>query len=224
MKLTLESVRPLLAPIGLFVGLLLLGLFAGRFILGRMGNLRESLRTINAQEQTLIQKEQVLQSVDSVAAAFSEASIVALPSSNPALSTLSQIRFKASSFSLLLGEVEVGSEIEDKNGLSRVEVGFDVQGPFSSVTALLASLSKVAPIGRIESANITQSAGAARAVVTYSSFWSSLPQRLPALTDSLGALTPAESQVIDRLTALERPTFTQINPTNPQTPGNPFSF
>lgn len=218
------NVAILIVPVGLVVVLLILALVVFKVGVSRINSQREKLASTRKDETTLSQKRDVLQRVQGEVSPYADLSIIALPDKSPALMIISQLKNLASAKLVVLTNLRVSSSIGEKKGISRINVGFDVDGDFSQVTDFLKATSAIAPISRLTKVEVSQSAGLTRASATLISFWVPLPTKLPPLTEAAGELTAEELALISELSLLEPPSFVEVAPTGASARLDPFAI
>jgi hypothetical protein len=54
--------------------------------------------------------------------------------------------------------------------------------------------------------------------------FSAYPEKLPSITEPIDKITEAEYQILNELTLKQTPAFFELQPTNPVSRPNPFSF
>ena len=176
-----------------------------------------NLRT-NQTKQNIILLEQklaLLKEVDEATLSKSNISVTALPSENPALMTLSQLKLLASENGIILTNLKTSAETIDKSGLKKVELNFDVEAPRDLILNFLAQVKEFAPISVIEKVKINEAGGISRASVLVKSFSSELPETLPPITESFNDLTQSEIDKLNELSFLKIPIFaSSLTPSN----------
>lgn len=214
----------LVVPFILIAVLVLLFIFVAKIGISRVNSQREKLAVAQRNETVLKQKQEVLREVQGEVLSLADLSASAVPSKNPALVVISQLKNLASSKSVILSNLQVGSRGGSEKGMSRVEIGFDVEGDFSSVLDFLEETNKFAPVSQIEKIKVSQAGGAIRASTTLISFWAPFPQKLPPLTEATKDLSAEELDLIRSLSELTPPAFLEITPSVPSARTDPFAF
>lgn len=218
------NMEVMVAPVILIIVLVVLFVFAAKIGISRVNSQREKLAVAQRDETIFKQKQAVLQEVQGEVLSLADLSASAVPSKNPALAVISQLKNLASSKSVILSNLQVGSRGGSQEGMSKVEIGFEVDGDFSSVLGFLEDTNKIAPISQIEKIRISQVSGGIRANATLVSFWAPFPQKLPPLTEATKDLSAEELDLIRSLSELTPPEFLEITPSAPSARTDPFAF
>lgn len=219
------SISILLTPI--LIVLAVVGLFLAVFKIGtsRISSQRKQLKTAEENETILVQKQQILQSVQGTVLSYADASSVAMPRENPILVVFSQLKILAGKNSVVLNDVKVGSLAESKKGSSKATISFQIEGEFGQVLKYLADTGNAAPLSTIDKVEVSQAAGAVRATVSMSIYWAPFPEKLPPISEPIHELTAEELNLIEQLSDLAPPAFAEVSPaTAPVVRQNPFSF
>ena len=218
------NIEVMVVPIILITVLIILSFFAAKIGISRANSQRGKLAAAQRNETIFKQKQEVLQEVQGEVLSLADLSTSAVPNKNPALAVISQLKILASSRSVVLSNLQVGSKSGTEKGMSRVDIGFDVDGDFSSVLDFLQDTSKIAPISQIEKIEINQTVGVTRANTTLVSFWAPFPKKLPPLTEPAKDLSAEELSLISSLSELTPPVFLEITPSTPSVRADPFAF
>lgn len=203
MKSVITSILPLTIVIILFV-------IVGQFGIGKVIDIRNQISKAEKDLNVLNQKISLLQSFSGTISENSKVSFIALPDTNPSLTVMSQIKIVSSMFGVLISGNKSGAPIDESNGMSHVDISFQVTGSRSQVFLFLKSLSSIAPIIIIDKIKISEGAGIVRADTTIRSYWSALPKTLPTLTSPITDLTPAEKEILNSITTLTQPAFVSV--------------
>ena len=202
--IVIKAILPLLIVIVLFV-------VVGQFGFGKISQLQGQMGSAQEDQSVLNQKLDILRNVAGVGAQSSNFAVAALPDSNPALLVLSQIQILAGTQGLVLSELKSGSPSVDPTGLSTVIISFNVTGSRAQVESFIGAISSFAPITIVDKIKLSESIpGVALANISVKSFWAAFPTKIPAVTQAITDLTPAEQQTLQGLGALTQPVFVQI--------------
>lgn len=205
------------------LGVILISFFAVPFGISQVTGIRGKISQEGVNQNVLSQKLDTLTTVGEAASAQSSIVTIAVPDSNPALITLSQMRTLAVANGLAISGVKGGAETKDKSGLSRVDISFDVNGPRPQIFAFLAAVNNISPITVVSKIKMNESGGNALANVTVRSFWSSFPTKLPAVTEPESGLTADEKSTVTKVSALKQPIFSEVPASDVLGRSDPFS-
>lgn len=213
---SLKIFIPLLVIITLFI-------FVGKFGWTKVVSIREKISLTQKQEKVLSQKLSLLTDVEGTAASASLLTSGAMPSQNPSLSVMSQVRIIAIESALNPINIKSGVSVEDKSGISQVDVSFDVEGGRSAILDFLKKIETIAPITVVEKVKLNDLGGVAKAKVTLKAFYAEFPKKLPGLTDAINDLTNGEKDILDGILELRQPQFISLTPSTPGERLDPFS-
>lgn len=210
------AILPLIGVIALFI-------FAVPFGISQISGVRDKISKASTVQNTLTQKLDLLTNISVSAVSETDALAIALPDSNPALVTLSQIKILASAGGLSTTGVKGGSEVKDKSGLLRVDITFDLRGSRDAIMSFLKGVENISPITVVTKLKLNESGGGSLANITVSSFWSPLPTKIPAVTDPERDLTADEKNTIAKVSALNPPIFTEVPASETSGRSDPFT-
>lgn len=220
-QITLKELRPLLVPVGSLVLIIALFVFGISQALGQIKSKRQELSLARRDENTLVQKQEVLSSLSGEVGGFVNVSSDALPEKNASLVMISQVKDLAGQRLLILSDLKIGRAVED-GVLTKAQLQFDVDGDIFQVIAFVRELANVAPLSRLVSVSINQSGDVVRANVSIAAYSASFPEQLPAIKEPLTDLTDKEREVLGILDELIPPPFSSVSPETPGGRANPF--
>ena len=210
MKKTLELQSRALLPYVFFVILLgILTFFGVSQAYSRFTQLQGQVSELSAQKQLFERKLLTLQELDRETLSFSEAAYLALPAYNPSLLVISQIKRQSKNFDVTLNDIRVGTGEDISQDLSSLQINFKVAGKYTSVVSFIKKLEEEAPIMNINNIKIEEVAPDFQATISLVSYWSALPDKLPALTELVVGFAQDELDTLSTLSKLEAPQFTQ---------------
>ena len=221
-KILPPAIQVFVVPIVLLVVLGILSGLAIRVGFGRIGQQRQETAVARQNENALSQKEGVLRTNQGTIPTYVNTVAASLPEKNPALSMTSQLRNLALSNGISLENIKIGSSVPS-GGLSEVDITFGLEGTPPQVIAYLNSIKNLAPVSTVEKAKINQSALGTRVDVTVRVYYSPFPEKLPSLTEPVRELTEDERNVLNRLSALSLPAFSDLQPQPAGARENPFN-
>lgn len=216
-KIISTNINMLVVPIFGLLALLILGSFIGKLFMDKLGEENMKLEAATSEETRLRQKLSSLQSVGQVVDLAQDASD-ALPPDNPSFLVLSQLKRYALASQVTVDNLQVGQEIKS-GGLSHVDMSFDLNGSFLSVTTFLEKLKTATPITNVINVDLSQAGNESRASITLSAYWASFPEKLPAISESFGELTADENQILSQMATYERPVILGAEGEVPSTTG-----
>ena len=199
-----KTVFPLVIIIILFI-------VVGEFGFGKIGEIRAQVSAAQINQKILTQKLDILKNISGTGAASSNIVASALPSSNPALSVISQLKILAGNSSLVLSELKAGTPTADPQGYSTVSLTFTIVGSRLQVESFLNSTTSFAPLTIVDKIKLSEiSSGSAMANISVKSFYAPFPTKIPAITDALSDLTAAEQATLKSVSSLTQPTFSAL--------------
>lgn len=215
-KQTAVAGVPLLVVIILFA-------VVGNFGISKLKKVQSEIKSARVIEKTLTQKLDLLKSISQE---VSKTGLVnsALPSVNPSLAVIGQIKNVAITNTVILSGIKSIVSATDTSDLKSAFVSFNVTGARAQVFSFLNDLAKVAPIVTIGTIKITEEAGATVADIGVRSYWADLPKTIPSITAPIEDLTPDEKKILSNVSNLIQPNFSQIQPSPSQADINPNPF
>lgn len=219
-KLSAKS-RLYLRAFGLLALLFFLGLLVSKFALSQIPAQKVKLTAQLTKERTLAAKAELLRTVEADALTQASAVTTALPAQNSSFVAIAQIRKEAAANSIIVTNLRVGAETKE-GSVSSADLTFDAEGALPPLITFVQNLANVAPIVVIDRVQINQAAGASRATVKAKVFWAELPKTLPAVSEPVKALSPAETEILKKVVGLTQPDFVFVEPEAPRENTNPF--
>lgn len=213
MKLNSDQLKALIMPVAMLTVLGIAILVAANIILSRISDTTSQIETLQTQSQSLAQKIEVLKQVD--ATIQSNAATVALPSFNPATLLLAQLRKTAEESVVTLGQLEVFAANAPADAMPSITFEFEATGSPASLSSFLLKLQNIAPLVNITQLEINGSSEVASLDASLSSFWSEIPNTLPAVTDATSELSAAQMQTLNTISALNLPEFAEPQAAEP---------
>lgn len=222
----LKKILPpaLIAILPSFLTLIVLAILliaAAPTVLSKLSSQRAELAGSVKDENVVNSKISLLREIEPQSLTQTNLAVIAVPQKNPALIVLSQLKNLAALNSVTLDNLKVSTAVKEEN-LSKIEIGFDVDGVFSGVVTFVRALGGMAPLIRIEKVKISQAAGAARAETSITAYWAAYPEKLPPILEPAQGLSNDEKDLIARFARLTPPTFLEVAPQSPSVRVNPF--
>lgn len=226
-KLIPISLQRFLPPVLALIFLVILFIVSSSLGYSRISSQLAEIEQTRKDENILSQKELFLREVDRNILTKSDSVVAAVPYSNSALFLISQLRNLSTQKSVVISNLKAGSDSKDPNlSLSYVDVSFDVDGSSISVFDFIKATSGLAPLSTLQKSTFSGSGTFLRASVVLRTFFSPLPEKLPALTDPVSALSNEEVEIVAKLDTLTAPTLVEVVPAQPATTlrEDPFSY
>lgn len=185
---------------------------------------QNELSSLAKNTDILSSKEAVLREVQNSAVSQVDSVVGAVPSKNPLLLVISQIKNLASEKGLILSRLQAGGESKAQTTLSSGDISFDIEGDTSSILNFVKTIAEASPLMTIEKISLTQTANSTLGSIVLKSYWASLPDKIPSTTDSLAGLTPDEQKTLTKIQGLLPAPYSQLVPESPTRRENPFNF
>ena len=195
------------------VVIIILFITAGQLGFGEISKIRAQISKTSNENGTLTQKIDILRNISEIGEAGSNTVVSALPDSNPSLLVLSQIKTLAGTNNLTISSPKGGSLNPDTKELSSVNISFSLSGSRDQIKLFLDGISSLAPLMVVDKIKIVESTpGISLASIVVKSFESPFPEKIPAISDPITALTSVEEQTLQELGNLSQPMFSVIPP------------
>lgn len=218
-----QNTKVILIPLLSLIMLVVLGVLGGKFLIEQISDLRRKIEVNQKDEAVLSQKLTTLKQLEKdPIISLSEKVVVALPSKHSGLVVMSILKKKAEEHGVILDNIKIDKQSKSQKS-SFVDIDFDSEGSFEQISEFLKGVSDIAPIARIKKIQMNKFGEIFRTQTKVSAFWSTLPEKLPALNEPIIQLTADDKNTIDLLSKLENPEFIELAPGVPSDRSNPFS-
>ncbi len=218
--------KPLMIYGLIFIGFIVTGVLMGGYFLNEITKLTEATEKVTSEIAALTERKEVLQNVNSISTEAISRAQLALPTANNSLSLVSQIRTVATEQGLVIKNLDLVAQKAGEGVLAQSVLNFDVDGEALAIVKFVYGLKRVAPVIAVDTVSLSSSsAGAgANAIISVRSPWALAPTKLPALTESITALNPQETELSAELASYRYPFTTSIDSTESADVGreNPF--
>lgn len=213
-------------PLLFFVSLLVLSFVLVKYGITGVIEQNKKFSDANKLEQTLATKERFLSTFGREISLQVQSSNFAVPSQNTVFSVLPRIRIAAADTSILLTTITIGRPSQDENGLSRISITISAQGSKDAIFQFVKSVLAQAPIVTLENLTLDESTeGVSEVTVTFSSYWATLPSKLPKLEEPIAELSDGERNTLAKIIGLSTPTFgAELAPQAPSSRVDPFGL
>jgi hypothetical protein len=179
-----------------------------------------SAQTLNA---TLTQKLSILQSfAQNPAINNVNAAVAALPTTNPSVVVISQLKNTTACCGVILSNIKSGASSTASTTLQVTNTSFQVVGPRDSVISYLKNVELIAPISVISTVRINENGGITTAGISLLSYWAPYPTTIPSVTQPITDLTSSEKLILSQIGSLAQPTVVQGLPSEAGTNPAPF--
>lgn len=212
------------ALLPLFVIVILYIIF-GNLIFSKMVQINNQITQARTDQTVLIQKLDLLRNVAVTGERDSNSTTLALPSENPLLAALSQLKNSAAGLGLILNAVDAKvstSSTADQN-ISSVSIGFKVIGDVHAIETFLTGIRILAPIITINSVKVVDNGGIYTGEIAVNSYWAGLPTELPTNVEDFQDLTQDERSILEVVNNLTKPSYVSLPPSSAAGKSDPFS-
>lgn len=195
----------------IWYGLMLVSLFIAiifevQFFLDKIQTLSQTEGDINARISQLDKRNNALSSLSPTVIAASQKIATVLPAENSVLLVTSQVRTTAIANKVNIKTLTTSSinDLTEPNTGS-TQVGIIVEGTSTAVIDFLTSLTTQSPLIELDGVNFVTNPTTTIAQVTLNSYWAPFPTQLPAITESISALTSEETTLLNLLSSYSSP-------------------
>jgi hypothetical protein len=222
-KFISEESKFMIIPLAIFV--LIMSLLAGSvyFELGQINLIKAKLTEGKKNQKLLATKVSILQNVTNVIPIDLTSINFALPEKGIAIYGMSQVKSQASTLGLIITNLRTGSVIQEKNGVSKATISFDVEGNEQTIYDYLGLFSKLLPLMKVDKVSISKLDGIVKASTTISVFSGELPQRIPSITSPVTDLTNDELLTLKEISTFSPPQFVIPAPFSDTAKEDPFN-
>lgn len=218
LKYLIKPISIVLALITLIVTVSYIGYSQISLVYAKVSDLKDT-------QEKLVAKLNILESVESALSENITFIDVALPSKSSIIYGLAQVKKLASENSVVVSNLKAGSAILEDNGISKYSINFEAEGFDADIQKFLLSFYKALPIMNIDKVKIDKSGDIARSTVSLYIYFADLPEKIPAVTESVNGLSSEDIKMIEELSTYTLPDFFDPKPGQNQTEArnNPFN-
>jgi hypothetical protein len=199
-KETLRAATPFLVVLILFVSV-------GKFGMSKITTLRSQITEAKQIENILTEKLSILQSFSSSPENSISLITSVLPVGNSSVATTSQLKNLAAQNGIIITSLKSGSASKVASGLSYADITFEVTGSKLSITNLLNSVAKIAPISQVQKIRMSENGGLASANIVVRTYWADYPKTIPSVTQPITNLSNSEKLLVSQMSELTLPMF-----------------
>lgn len=202
--------KGIITPVIVIVVVFVVAFFGGSELVGRISAMQTDISALEKLQTTLENRLSTLQVYDSQLLDESNVASVALPSGNPSVLVVAQLRSLAKDNSIAIGNLRLDS-IEDlatetQTQLKKVNIGFELTGEGDRVLEFIDALAKISPLVNLESINVVMRSGIGlNGEIRLSAFYAPFPDKLPALDEPVSDLSQADESTLDFISNLRSP-------------------
>lgn len=217
--------KPFLLPVLTFVVILVLSLTLGRFLVDKVFETRQKNAELQDKNKLLEGKADLLSTLDAEGLK-KQVNIAssAIPSDNPSVLALSQIRTLAQENGLLISSFQIGESQEPKKTGRVVAATANVEGSIFSIISFLRTIENSTPLLKITDLKLTLSGGSVLAKATVVSSWNPLPSELGKVDSPISGISGTEQELLGKLSGLRLPQISQSPVGQPAGKPDPFAF
>ena len=217
-----ENIRQSLIATLPFVVTLFLFILVGKFGISKVVSIRTESAKAEKIQTVLTQKLTLLQTLSPTIGQQANITTQALPSENPALAAVLQLKLLASTNSVVISSIKSGAGSLASSGFHEVSINFVIDGNRDQVFNFLRGIAGVSPIMTVGKIRISESLGASRAEVGVTTYWVDLPKTLPSVTSPVSDFTAGEKGILTKIAGLTQPTYQQLVPSQGDINPEPF--
>lgn len=213
-----------LLPLVALMAVLILVIFLVPSTYARILSTVETYQQQAQTESILKNKIDVLRNTPQTTLEKGTLAVSAVPNQNPAFVFLSQLKLFAATNNVTISSIK-SNDISESNQIDQLELVVKLESlDFNSINLVLAEIPKIAPLTTIKQVIYSgQSEDLKTAEARFVVYWSELPKSLPAITEALPAFTSEELVLLDMITSLTQPQFTELQEETNLNRENPFN-
>ncbi len=217
------NVSVILFPLLMIVVLAILIYTTYTFGYNKIVEQRQLLENEKRIENILAEKDTELKRMQQFVEQHAVSSILGVPSEPPVVQVISQLRRLAINNTLFLTDVDVKSgEIESE--VSDITIDVEFEGNVTDSFNFFESIRRAAPLMILKEAEFDNNNQSGRAQIELSSVYAKLPETLPDITTPINKINQEETGILTRISELEVPDFTDLDPTGDSNRPNPFEL
>ena len=186
----------------------------------------KEFKTVQSEEVVLSAKLESLRGISPDLLDSEDVTVIALPSKNPGLWIVSQIRRSSRETEISITEMSV-TNIYDSGDIKSSDIEFELEAnEYQSLLAFIEDMTVMLPVYSLNLISVNREKGQRnifRGEVKATFFWSDFPKTLPPINEPINKLTDDEIKLLEVITAFKRPIFTELTPGQPQDRPQPFN-
>lgn len=132
---------------------------------------------------------------------------VALPYKASVLYGLSQVKNLALRNRIIVTNLKAGSFSLEDNGISKSSLSFEAEGLDADLQQFMLSFYNALPLMTVDKVKINKADGLSRANITVYVYSADLPEKIPAVTESVSGLSNTDIQTLNRISNYIEPLF-----------------
>lgn len=206
------NIRILIMPIFLIIFLLFLTYFTTAFSLSYVKKIKESEVDTNRKIGVLDEKLTILTRIKDSSIDYADLSLLAVPIENPALWVFSSLKsvtlkhgFEIDDVAFELGQ---GGQLDT---LNTVKINLTLSGEKEGLFSLIKEIEDLLPLIKVNVADVQDKNGKG-IKISFSTYYSSIPQKIPALSEPIKNLTETEESILKSLSQKTKPEFSKVEP------------
>jgi hypothetical protein len=219
--------RPLIAPVGGIVLVVMLGFLGGRYTISRLFKLRSDIDKSTKSVEVLEGRLAVLRGLSQRVETYQTDVLAAIPATNPSLLASAQMKQIAAENNLVVTELKsnVPGGAISRDGMFELSIRFALSGEYNDVKNFVEQISNSTPVVRIKGLEIASIRDSVTAEVDLSAFWAPFPEKLPPIDQPIEQLSASELTLLARLAAFASPAIRDLpNAIGPQDRPDPFNL
>lgn len=213
-KIKIKSIDPNITfasfPVVLSLLLSIVLIFVLNTGIKNISNLFSERSALQKSNIALQDKERILSNLKASYLTQSSAILTALPSENSVLLALSQLKTAAQENELAFKFQNANIESEGK--ISGVEINAQVTGSYEDIFNYVKTIEKQSPIIKYSLMQYIFGEDLVTLAIRMTTFYSSLPDEIPPLTQPINQLTEVQKQKLNELAGFSQPTFSNLTP------------
>lgn len=212
-----------MVPVFYLLVLSLMFVFCIKIGHSKISEQRGTIKSLQTTNNTLTEKETILKGAQSEISTYLKASSYALPSSNPVLVSLTQVKKLASEYLLPLEETKVsGFDAGGASG-SGVKISLKTTGEITQLVSFIKAFSTITPLTVVDKIEMDNAQGVVTLSLAIYSYWKESPSKLPGYADPIKKISDKDMDALVKMAQLEVPTFSNLSPVGPYERTNPFN-
>ncbi len=204
----MNDYKKLLIPIALVLSLGVAFFFAGNYFFGKIMGLNSQIKQAKDEQSVLQRKIAILEENQTSVDNFKDKVVIALPSDNPVLAGVSQIKLAANEAGATLNNLS-GGQIIKKDDLNQVSISFDLETDINTGFAVIKEITDSAPLSTISKLSLTSSSENPRFSLVMNYYWFPLPTELPNIVSESKELTADEQNILSIISNMKFVSFDQ---------------
>jgi len=185
----------------------------------------DDYKKIQKTENDMKIKAETLRQISQNVLDSADVSLIALPDKQEIVFMISNFKNVAQENNILIGKLSTINSLQEKDGIKGMSIKIDgIAERYSDIIEIVNKMKKTMPVVSIDKVVTSGSIDLNEISfsIELSTFWSSLPEEIPSITQPVNLLTSEQTELLASLSSYKRPDMVSLIPQEQSSRQNPF--